>query len=80
MALFGCQPLLNLLAVDVNATAALTALLKLVKTRPLYGSAACDNAGSIRVLEKCGFAFVRKERGFAAARGEEIDEVVFKLS
>jgi RimJ/RimL family protein N-acetyltransferase len=61
------------------ATAALSAFLRIVTTRPLYGSAAHDNAGSIRVLEKCGFKFLRKERGFAAARGAETDEVVFKL-
>src|SRR5690606_6085955 len=37
------------------ATAALRALLSVDPTRPLYGRAAKDNHGSVRVLEKCGF-------------------------
>lgn len=37
------------------ATAALTAFLRLEKTRPLYASAAKHNAASLRVLQKCGF-------------------------
>jgi len=62
------------------ATASLAAFLKLYTARPLYGGAAADNAASIRVLEKCGFVLVERKRGFAAARGEEIDEVVLKLA
>jgi RimJ/RimL family protein N-acetyltransferase len=31
------------------------------------------------VLEKCGFVVTGRERGFANARGEEIDEVVLIL-
>ncbi|MFF3646871.1 GNAT family N-acetyltransferase [Streptomyces sp. NPDC002564] len=61
------------------ATAALGALLDLVPERPLYARAAADNAGSIRVLEKCGFRLSTTERGYAAARGAEIDEVVLVL-
>jgi RimJ/RimL family protein N-acetyltransferase len=61
------------------ATAALTEFLRVVETRPLYGRAAKDNLGSIRVLEKCGFRLDREERGFANARGEEIAEVVLRL-
>jgi RimJ/RimL family protein N-acetyltransferase len=61
------------------ATAALTELLRLVEVRPLYGRAAKDNAGSIRVLEKCGFEPHGEERGYANARGEEIAEVVYRL-
>jgi RimJ/RimL family protein N-acetyltransferase len=41
---------------------------------------AADNAGSIRVLEKCGFTLVGKDRGYAHARGEEIDEWVMRLA
>ena len=37
------------------ATQALMALLHLVTERPLYAHVARHNAGSIRVLEKCGF-------------------------
>ena len=47
--------------------------------RPLYGRAAADNLGSLRVLEKCGFVRVGSERGFASARGEEIEEVILRL-
>ncbi|HEX5135714.1 MAG TPA: GNAT family N-acetyltransferase [Planctomycetota bacterium] len=62
------------------ATAALRELLLLETTRPLFARAASDNAGSIRVLEKCGFRIVRHERGFANARGAEIAEVVLRLA
>jgi RimJ/RimL family protein N-acetyltransferase len=61
------------------ATAALRELLSIVPERPLHARAAADNGGSIRVLEKCGFAVTGIERGFANARGEEIDEVVLIL-
>lgn len=61
------------------ATAALRELLALVPERPLYARAAADNAGSLRVLEKCGFRATARERGFAQARGAEIDEVVLIL-
>jgi RimJ/RimL family protein N-acetyltransferase len=37
------------------ATEALTAFLRLEKTRPLYAGVAKHNLGSIRVLQKCGF-------------------------
>jgi RimJ/RimL family protein N-acetyltransferase len=62
------------------ATAALRELLGVVPNRPLHARAAADNGGSIRVLEKCGFVATRNERGFANARGEEIDEVILTLS
>lgn len=61
------------------ATAALAALLGLERTRPLYAHAAADNAGSIRVLQKCGFAITGRGRIFAQARGEEVDEVTLSL-
>ncbi|MFJ2772927.1 GNAT family N-acetyltransferase [Streptomyces sp. NPDC087300] len=61
------------------ATAALRELLVLVPERPLYARAAADNEGSLRVLEKCGFRATARERGFAQARGVEIDEVVLVL-
>jgi RimJ/RimL family protein N-acetyltransferase len=60
------------------ATRALSALLEEVKERPLYAGAAADNVASLRVLEKCGFLIVGRERGFADARGQEIDEVLLK--
>lgn len=61
------------------ATRALTEFIAPLSERPLYGRAAADNRGSIRVLEKCGFVDVGRERAFAEARGEEIDEVVMEL-
>ncbi|MEU1182753.1 GNAT family N-acetyltransferase [Streptomyces sp. NPDC005820] len=61
------------------ATAALRALLAEVPERPLYARAAADNAGSLRVLHKCGFRVTAHASGFAPARGEEIPEVVLKL-
>lgn len=61
------------------ATRALRAFLREQCTRPLHARVAKDNAGSIRVLTKCGFRIVGEERGFANARGQEIDEVVLLL-
>ncbi|MFF7391041.1 GNAT family N-acetyltransferase [Streptomyces scabiei] len=61
------------------ATAALTALIALDPTRPLYAHAAADNTGSVRVLQKCGFVVTGHERGFARARDAEIDEVALIL-
>ncbi len=40
------------------ASGALVAFLRLEQTRPLYADAAKHNAGSIRVLQKCGFTFL----------------------
>ena len=62
------------------ATRALEEFLTSVETtRPLYARAAGDNAGSIRVLEKCGFARVGVDRGFAHGRNEETEEVILRL-
>jgi RimJ/RimL family protein N-acetyltransferase len=61
------------------ATSALSQLLELLPARPIYASAAKDNAGSLRVLEKCGFTIRGSARAFANARGEEIDEVFLEL-
>lgn len=43
------------------ATAALSAFLRLEQTRPLFAGVAKHNAGSIRVLEKCGFTFAEDD-------------------
>ncbi len=50
------------------------------KTRPIYARAAKDNLGSRRVLEKCGFTIIGESRGFANARGQEIEELLLKLA
>lgn len=47
--------------------------------RPVRARAAADNAGSLAVLRKLGFTVVGQDRGYAAARGVEIDEVVLEL-
>jgi RimJ/RimL family protein N-acetyltransferase len=62
------------------ATLALTEFLSIFNTRPLYASAAKDNAASIRVLEKCGFAIRGASKAFAKARGTEIEEVFLELA
>jgi RimJ/RimL family protein N-acetyltransferase len=61
------------------ATEALAAFLQIVTTRPIYAGVAKDNAASIRVLQKCGFAICQHDRGFANARGEEIEEVLMEF-
>jgi RimJ/RimL family protein N-acetyltransferase len=61
------------------ATAALLKYLEGFTYRPVHASAACDNTASIRVLEKCGFRPCGSDKGFANARGEEIEELLFVL-
>lgn len=62
------------------ATGALATFIShVVKTRPLYGRAAKDNIGSLRVLAKCGFQRIGEGKGFANARGAETEEYVLKL-
>ena len=61
------------------ATRALAAFLEIVTVRPLYARAAKDNIGSRRVLEKCGFAVIGEDKGYAHARSKEIEEVVLRL-
>jgi RimJ/RimL family protein N-acetyltransferase len=61
------------------ATASLLALLNEYTERPIYAAAAFDNVASIRVLTKCGFEEIRRETGYANARGQEIEEIIFKL-
>jgi RimJ/RimL family protein N-acetyltransferase len=51
------------------ATAALGALLEVIPERPLHALVAAGNAGSIRVLEKCGFVRI----------GEDEEGFVFRL-
>jgi RimJ/RimL family protein N-acetyltransferase len=60
------------------ATRALGAFLLLERTRPLHAHVASHNAGSIRVLEKCGFTRAGEGRG--EIRGQEVDEVLLVLA
>ena len=62
------------------ATKALSQFLGHVTARPLYAHVAKHNIASIRVLEKCGFTISGYDKGFANARGEEVEEVILKLS
>lgn len=62
------------------ATTALKDFLKIEKTRPLHARVAFDNYGSQKVLEKCGFVKIGKDKGFANARQAEIEEYIYKLS
>jgi len=62
------------------ATTALMEFLKIEKTRPIFGRVAFDNYGSQKVLEKCGFTKIGKDKGFANARQAEIEEYIYKLS
>jgi RimJ/RimL family protein N-acetyltransferase len=50
------------------ATIALRGFLSIVAERPLYAWVARPNAGSIRVLEKCGFSFDREDRSHLVYR------------
>jgi RimJ/RimL family protein N-acetyltransferase len=61
------------------ATAALTALLAVDRSRPLHARVASDNLASRRVLEKCGFRVIATDWGFAEARSAEIEELVLRL-
>ena len=49
------------------------------QTRPIYARVAKDNLGSRRVLEKCGFTIIGESKGFANARGQEIEEFLLEL-
>ena len=50
------------------ATAALVAFLGEDEVRPLYAGVLSANAGSLRVLEKCGFAVCGEEDGLVILR------------
>ncbi len=62
------------------ATKALSMYLALIKERPIFARVAKDNIGSKRVLEKCGFKIIGEDKGFANARGKEIEEYVMRLN
>jgi RimJ/RimL family protein N-acetyltransferase len=58
------------------ATAALSAFLDELRTRPLRAHVATHNLGSIRVLEKCGF-----ERTGAPTRADDgVEELLLELA
>ena len=62
------------------ATRALSMFLEHEETsRPIYARAVIDNAASIRVLEKCGFRQIGKERSYANGRNQEVEELILEL-
>lgn len=61
------------------ATHALRTFLEQFPTRPMLGRAAKDNHASVRVLQQCGFKITGEGRGFANARGKEIEELILTL-
>jgi RimJ/RimL family protein N-acetyltransferase len=62
------------------ATQALAEFLSSANTvRPIYARTAKDNQASKRVLEKCGFFVIQEMKGFANARGKEIEELLLIL-
>lgn len=60
-------------------TQALHDFLQLEHTRPLQARTAFDNIGSQKVLEKNGFKKIGTDKGFANARGAEIEEFIYTL-
>ncbi|MGW5365967.1 GNAT family N-acetyltransferase [Actinopolymorpha pittospori] len=54
-------------------------IAQVATTRPLYARAVKDNAGSLRVLSRCGFRTQGEDRGFAHGRGAEVEEYVLVL-
>jgi RimJ/RimL family protein N-acetyltransferase len=63
------------------ATRALTAFLVQANTkRPIYARVAKDNLRSRRILEKCRFRVIGEMKGFANARGEEVEELLLERS
>lgn len=62
------------------ATNALRVFLKQVPIRPLYARAAKDNAGSLKVLKRCGFTITGEDSGYANARCKNVEEFVLTLN
>ena len=60
------------------ATRALAEFINEMKIHPLVAHVAQHNVASRRVLEKCGFTFVKEDKYINPA-GEEVEEFVLKL-
>ncbi len=50
------------------------------QTRPMYARVAKDNAGSLRVLEKCGFTIAGQAEELVDALDEDIEEWILELA
>lgn len=53
--------------------------LESVRVRPVFARVASDNAGSLKVLQKAGFAITGTEISFANGRNAEIEETILRL-
>src|SRR4029453_11583466 len=61
------------------ASRALALLLESVRVRPVFARAASDNVGSLKVLQRAGFAIIGTDIGFANGRKEELGETILRL-
>ncbi len=61
-------------------TDAVGQFLKEFPARPIRARTVVDNLGSIKVLERWGFAEVGRAKDFANARGTVVEEVIMELS
>jgi RimJ/RimL family protein N-acetyltransferase len=61
------------------ASQALGLFLDMIAIRPLHARAASDNIGSLRVLQKAGFAVTGTEISYASARNTKIEETILRL-
>jgi len=61
------------------ASRALALLLELNPVRPVFGRAASDGVGSLKVLQQAGFVIIGSEVSFANARNAEIEEKILRL-
>jgi RimJ/RimL family protein N-acetyltransferase len=57
---------------------ALALLLSEVPVRPLFARVASDNAGSLAVLRKAGFAIIGTETSYANGRATDIEETILQ--
>lgn len=61
------------------ATRALQRFLGEIGARPDYARVVHDNLASQHVLRSCGFRPIGTDRGFAPARGAEVEEQIWQL-
>ncbi len=61
------------------ASRALQLFLAEVSQRPVYARVVHDNLASQHVLRNCNFVQVGVDRGFARARGAEVEEQIWRL-